>query len=415
MTESRRRPRGTAAAIGAGALVLALTTPSAAVAVDDYPSWDDVEKARKNEADKRAQIEKIERLIRGLDREAADLGRVALERGEAYHLAQDALETATAEADEQYAAAEAAQRAAEESRQRAAGVIAQLARAGGGDITATLLTSSAEDADRLLERLGLMTRVSRASAELLRTAIFDRNAAEQLADGAAAAEDERDERARSAKALLREAEAAAKDASGRAAERRKAEATLIAQLARLKGTTADTERGYREGLAWEREQEEQKEPPADPGDGDSGTPGAPPVDPTPPAPPVTGKVDGAIAFAKAQIGEPYRLGGAGPNVWDCSGLTKTAYANVGVYIGTHSATNQYSTMAAQGRLVKISQIKAGDLLFYSSGGSASGSKYHVTLYIGGGQMIEAPYPGETVRIRAVRYGDLVPYAGRPTG
>ncbi|MDQ1556533.1 MAG: peptidoglycan DL-endopeptidase CwlO, partial [Actinomycetota bacterium] len=40
---------------------------------------------------------------------------------------------------------------------------------------------------------------------------------------------------------------------------------------------------------------------------------------------------------------------------------------------------------------------------------------HVTLYIGGGNMIEAPYPGEVVRIRPVRYGDLVPYAGRPTG
>jgi cell wall-associated NlpC family hydrolase len=123
----------------------------------------------------------------------------------------------------------------------------------------------------------------------------------------------------------------------------------------------------------------------------------------------------AIAYARAQLGEAYQLGGAGPDVWDCSGLTKMSYASAGVYIGTHSATNQYSTMAAQGRLVSLGSIVAGDLLFYSNGGSTGGSKYHVTMYIGGGLMIEAPRPGVPVRIVAVRYGDLVPYAGRPTG
>jgi cell wall-associated NlpC family hydrolase len=72
-------------------------------------------------------------------------------------------------------------------------------------------------------------------------------------------------------------------------------------------------------------------------------------------------------------------------------------------------------MSAQGRLVSVSSMTAGDLLFYSNGGSTGGSKYHVTIYVGGGQMIEAPRPGVNVRIVAVRYGDLVPYAGRPTG
>ena len=91
-----------------------------------------------------------------------------------------------------------------------------------------------------------------------------------------------------------------------------------------------------------------------------------------------------------------------------------AYASVGVYIGTHSAGNQYTTMANAGRLVPLAGLATGDLLFYSAGGSPSGSKYHVTLYIGNGQMIEAPRPGALVRIMPVRYGDLVPYAGRPT-
>ena len=111
----------------------------------------------------------------------------------------------------------------------------------------------------------------------------------------------------------------------------------------------------------------------------------------------------------------YQFGGSGPNVWDCSGLTRAAYASVGVYIGTHSATNQYNTMASSGRLVPFSSRTAGDLLFYSNGGSTSGSKYHVAIYIGNGYMIEAPYEGQPVRIRPVRSGDLVPYVGHPTG
>ena len=65
--------------------------------------------------------------------------------------------------------------------------------------------------------------------------------------------------------------------------------------------------------------------------------------------------------------------------------------------------------------------KSGDRTDDGSGGSgtggstANGSMYHVTMYIGGGQMIEAPRPGVSVRIVSVRYGDLVPYAARPTG
>ena len=106
----------------------------------------------------------------------------------------------------------------------------------------------------------------------------------------------------------------------------------------------------------------------------------------------------------------------GPDVWDCSGLTKASYASVGVYIGTHSSTDQYNYMARQGRLVPYSQAQPGDLLFYSDGGSASvARKYHVTIYLGGGKMIEAPNPSATVRIVNVRQSDLVPFAGRPTG
>ncbi|HEY5320323.1 MAG TPA: NlpC/P60 family protein, partial [Galbitalea sp.] len=90
-------------------------------------------------------------------------------------------------------------------------------------------------------------------------------------------------------------------------------------------------------------------------------------------------------------------------------------AAAGVYIGTHSSTNQYNTLKSENRLVPLSDRLPGDLLWYSDGGSTTATKYHVTIYIGNGQMIEAPYPGVNVRVAAVRFGDLVPFAGRPTG
>ena len=47
-------------------------------------------------------------------------------------------------------------------------------------------------------------------------------------------------------------------------------------------------------------------------------------------------------------------------------------------------------------------------------GTPSGGFYHVAMYVGNGQMIEAPREGVPVRVTAVRYYDVLPYAGRPT-
>jgi len=88
-----------------------------------------------------------------------------------------------------------------------------------------------------------------------------------------------------------------------------------------------------------------------------------------------------------------------------------SYRSVGVYIGAHGVTSQYNTMKAEGRLVNLSQLQPGDLLFYAD----SSGYYHVTMAVGGGKMIEAPRAGVPVRIVSIRYGDLVPYVGRPTG
>lgn len=416
MGDRTRTKRAVAAGVPA-TLLLAFANPAPAMALrqPDYPTWDEVQQARSNEAAAAAKIEQIEGILIRLEAEAAELNRVALERGEEYALAQTALDAATAKLSRLKTQADAAQERADESERRVAVIVAQLARTGGGDVTLGLLLGSADDTDSLLARLGTADRLTSSSTAMLEQAIYDKKTAQALAQDAKAAEDLRKALADTAQEAYDVAQAAADDAQAKADAQRADIDRMYAQLATLKGTTAAAEREYQEGLA--------ANPPTSPAPPVGVTPTPPPapttpppgVDPTPPAP-VSGAVETAIAYASQQLGEAYQLGAMGPDAWDCSGLTKASYAAAGVYIGTHSATNQYNYLAGQGRLVPLAQMQRGDLLFYSNGGSASNpTKYHVTIYLGGGKMIEAPNPSATVRIVNVRYGDLVPYAGRATG
>jgi cell wall-associated NlpC family hydrolase len=115
----------------------------------------------------------------------------------------------------------------------------------------------------------------------------------------------------------------------------------------------------------------------------------------------------AIAFARAQIGKPYQWAADGPDSYDCSGLTMRAWQAGGVYLG-HFTGAQYD----QARKISMSAIRPGDLIFFGSQPGNPASIYHVGLYIGGGQMIEAPYTGENVRISSI-WRDSLFGAARP--
>ena len=136
----------------------------------------------------------------------------------------------------------------------------------------------------------------------------------------------------------------------------------------------------------------------------------PTTTPKPPAsnpPPAAGsRVEKAIAFAEAQLGDPYKWGGAGPNSWDCSGLVMKAWAAAGVSL-PHYAGAQY----AQTKKVSVGSIQRGDLVFWSNGGSKS--IYHVAMYLGGGKMIHAPRPGRKVEIVPLNYWIKPNLASRP--
>lgn len=122
-----------------------------------------------------------------------------------------------------------------------------------------------------------------------------------------------------------------------------------------------------------------------------------------------------IQRAGSQMGVPYSWGGgnaAGPSRgidsgantvgFDCSGLILYAFAGVGIKL-PHYSGSQYNA----GRKIPSSQMRRGDVIFYGPGGSQ-----HVTLYLGNGQMLEAPYTGSHVKISPVRTSGMTPYVVR---
>ncbi len=131
------------------------------------------------------------------------------------------------------------------------------------------------------------------------------------------------------------------------------------------------------------------------------------ADPEPEPASSSGSASGAVAFAEAQVGKPYVFGAAGPNSYDCSGLVTAAYASQGIHL-SHQSSAQYQYN--KGTKVSLSSIQPGDLLFWDWDGDGID---HVAIYIGNGQMVEAPAPGYSVRIVSV-YGwsSMMPYAVR---
>ena len=129
-----------------------------------------------------------------------------------------------------------------------------------------------------------------------------------------------------------------------------------------------------------------------------------PTRPVPPGPPPAPDTEGAkkaIEFAQQQIGKPYVWGAAGPDAYDCSGLTQQAWKAGGVTMD-HWTGSQY----AQTRPIALTEVQPGDLIFYNQ-------MQHVALYIGDGKIIHAPHTGATVQIEDMYYWRTNMAATRP--
>jgi len=111
---------------------------------------------------------------------------------------------------------------------------------------------------------------------------------------------------------------------------------------------------------------------------DSVIPVAPPPDGT--------RASQVISLAMQHLGTPYVWGGSSPSGFDCSGLISYVYAQIGISL-PHHAASQYN----YGTPVAYEDLQPADLVFFSGLG-------HMGMYIGGGQFIHSPHTGDVVKI-----------------
>ena len=113
----------------------------------------------------------------------------------------------------------------------------------------------------------------------------------------------------------------------------------------------------------------------------------------------------AVEYAREQLGKPYVYAGAGPDVFDCSGLTMMAWRQSGVSM-EHGSQSQYNSFPH----VPIDQLEPGDLVFF---GNTGPTNHHVGMVVGPGLMIDAPHTGAFVELVSYFRSDLVPLGARP--
>ncbi|MER7768105.1 C40 family peptidase [Kitasatospora sp. NPDC096140] len=407
---------------------------------EPYPSTGAIDRVRAEADGKASSVAVLETALTAARTDLDRAGRSAGHAIEAYNGARLALtraraeesaaarRAAVAEAERSAAAEDAARLAAETYRQGAGAELSALNALLGshgareaGDRAAAVRQAS-ERTRQVLDAATSTAAVARSASAAARTAT---GAAEKAAAEVGAA------RARAEERL------AAQQGEVAAATRHREQ--LLTELAGARNTTVELERRRREALeaiaareaeAAARAAAEQAAREAEAADAAAAAAKAsavPPVEPAAPAPalppapapdvppaPASAELSAepsampsaeppaerpwsaegaaaAVAFAKSKIGLPYVWGGEGPGGYDCSGLTMMAWREGGRQLN-HFAADQY----AQSTRIGYRQLRPGDLVFWTDTGQAA-DIYHVGLYIGDDQMIEAPRAGMPIK------------------
>ena len=385
---------------------------------------------------------------------------------EDYLTAVDDLSTATTEAQTAQTNADTAASSTAAARSDLGSIVVQTYQGSGNplDPLTPYLTSESladlADADVALDRAGENNNARVQNVEALQSVAASM---QSIADQKVR---DKESAATSAETAKSDAEAAARDAQSAVSTTQTNRQNLITQLAAQRNTTVELETQYQNQVEAERkareeaaaqaaakeasqkaaadlaqkqaaeaaarpqetspapqEQAPQPEPtyqapaqdpattsqPEPEASDDEGYAPAPAPEPEPtPAPSYSGNAAStAISTAMSYLGTPYVWAGESAAGLDCSGLTMVSYEAAGVYL-THSSRVQYG----QGTQVPLDAAQPGDLVFWSSDGSQSGI-YHVAIYLGDDQMIEAPTFGMTVQVTSMRYYGAMPYAVRP--
>ena len=430
------------AALVVGAL-LAGTSPALAAPPPTDPGDGALNRSRAQVGARAAEVGQLTARLTDLDARTDDLqADLAARREDAAAALDDlvAAQTAAAEAarraEEARVATDAAGAAVDDARARMDAFVAATYQQGLDTGPFGLLTGAQDPADLVAraEYSDIVARSELAARDGLERARVARANAESAAGAARADADARQSAAAAAKQTsddaLTAADAAAQDhvraLADLGAQRAAVQAQLDAAEARDSALHAqrDRFRAWQRQLAAERAAREEAarrdaaerlarldRPPAAPGI-------------RPPAlrpAPGRGSVQRVIDRALSQVGVQYVWGGGngrGPSTgipdglgsplnrigFDCSGLMLYAYNGAGVALPRVSR-NQFQT----GRKVPLSDLRPGDLVFYKRPGRPI---HHVAMYIGGGDMVEAPYTGANVRVVPLRRAGLLPQATR---
>jgi cell wall-associated NlpC family hydrolase len=414
-------------------LVVALGGPAGADPTN--PAQEQIDQARADEALAAASVTEIENLLDELQAKSEAAVAAAGLAAETYNAAAQELDQAQQAANAALATAEQAVTALNLAKGALARVAISASESTGG-FAAVEPFLTANGIDQALRRAELIDIAGTASGR----AATRLSVAQQLAQSA---------QARATQAVeLRESLNLAAERAATAAERAAQSATaqeqaaqnererLVTVLAAKRNTTkalveaAEQARQEAENQAARRLAEERQKAadkaardaassnPANevttdqpqPKDSSAPTPTPKKNKPTPAADPpaVVAPSDAGLAaveWARQQIGKPYKLGGTGPDTFDCSGLTSQAWLNGGGVAIPRTAAWQYAAATK----VAFDQMRPGDLIFW---GSTAESIYHVAMYTGDGNMIEAPRTGKNVQEIPIRWSGTYGYAGR---
>ncbi|MBV6728635.1 C40 family peptidase [Nocardioides daeguensis] len=263
----------------------------------------------------------------------------------------------------------------------------------------------ADGIDSLLERSAADEHVQ-ALFDQRRDAYVDASAAAaSAADAATAATAEAERTLADARVARDRARAAAREAEAVTARIEGRRTRLVKRLARLQGVSVAVAGAYQAAVDAEAAAEAAAVKAA--ADAEAVKQDAKAAAPGPdPAPAPSDGAAAAIAFARGQLGEPYRWGAAGPNAWDCSGLVARAWAAGGTSL-PHYSVAQYE----QSTPITRDQLRPGDLVFWSDGGP--GAIFHVALYVGEGRIIHAPRTGRPVTEESIDYWRSPDFFARP--
>lgn len=408
----RTRTRTTLAAVVAVVTVIGLSPVADADKHTPIPTKSEVDAAKDAVARRAGDVAAIRaELVMAQNKLQAAAAKAEI-AAEAYNGARWQLQEATVKAARAAAAAAAASKDVENQRAGIAALAVQSFQNGSEltELTAYLSPGGPQEvADRIT--------VTQSIGDTLQDRYDAFAAADILAKNARAEADKakRDQEALTAKAAAARDQAAATATSAHAqaqaiaAERRQ----LIAELAKAEKISVALATRRQQGLE-EIAQQKAAQAAADKAAAEAAAAAAAAAaqqddddDPQADPPPVSssGAAARAIRYAKAQLGEPYVWAAAGPNAWDCSGLTMMSWREGGVSLPHYSAAQYDRT-----RHIGVNDLRPGDLVFW---GDSPDSIHHVALYLGGGQIIHAPRTGRPVAVDSMYYWVPPNYFGRP--